>query len=203
MKLAEVLALVCLAGCSAPAEEIAITISRPQGRLSCEAPGRAEFTGSVLRADGKSFVLDLCLPTQECSAPIPAEISVDAPGFGGFSRYLAAGAFVHVNAGFEVQEGVCARQITVSSVASWMGARNPSGRGDELYFKAGDNARDGLLRPCVEGAGTLGVAAGEKRLTLRAGAPRAASGFTARLLRTGACDSARGWSYWIAASPVR
>ncbi len=203
MKYAAALAFGCLMATSGQAEEIGITLSRPQGRLSCESPGRAELTGSVMHADAKSFTLDLCLPTQECSVPIPAEISVDAPGFSGFFGYLRPGAFIHVSVGIDKQGGVCARQITVASLASWTGARTPSGRGDALYFAAGDNASAIPARPCTAGDGTLSITAEKTRLTVREPAPRIPGGFSARLLRTGPCDSLRGWSYWIAAPVPR
>ena len=55
----------------------------------------------MIGAGTQSFALDLCLPTQDCNAPIRAEFSVDAPGFAGFQRILKPTTFIQVNIAVE------------------------------------------------------------------------------------------------------
>src|SRR5262249_52524955 len=159
-----------------------------QGRVSCESPGSQDVIGSTLRAGPNALVLDLCLPTQDCSKPIRAEFLVTAPGFAGFQQYLAPASFVRVNIAIEPRATGCAQRMTVAGVGSWLGARNPSGRGDQFYFAAGAGATETLgpvpfqLLRCVGGERTLGVTIDETRATLQAGRQeRVGSGLIARL----------------------
>jgi hypothetical protein len=212
MKFMVLLALGCLIALDATAAQIRVSANTPNTRIDCQSPGQIDLTGSVLQVRENSFTLDLCLPTQDCSAVLPAQFAVVAPGFSGFQRYLKPSAFVRVHMTTRVLD-VCAQQTTVVSVASWVGARNPSGRGDEFYFAAGENDA-GLaagswfdLNRCAEGNATLGLTAGRTTLTLRTGPAREFvtdenARWTARLLSTRACDSFKGWSYWVAGSPV-
>ncbi len=209
MRAAGFLAVTCLMASAAAAAGIEISAATPRGRLSCESPGRLEATGSVMRAGASAFALDLCLPTQECSQPIRAEFSVTAPGFAGFDRYLLPAAFVRVNLAIERRDGGCSQRITVSGVASWVGARNPAGRGDEFFLAAADGSTEALgnvpfySTRCAGGSKTLGLGAGNARSTLRAGVSLRMDGLTGRLLTAGECNSARGWTYWVAGQPVR
>src|ERR1700761_8006540 len=108
---------------------VRIFATTPTGRTDCESPGQLEVTGSLLEASGDSFALNLCEPTQDCSAIIRAEFSAHAPGFPGFDKYLRRPAFIRVNIAIERREAGCAQLMTVANVASWRGARDPSGRG--------------------------------------------------------------------------
>lgn len=213
MSLKAFFSLGCLLASCGAAAGIRVAAKTPKGIVSCESPGRLELTGSLMEAGAQSFALDLCLPTQDCNAPIGAEFSVAAPGFAGFQRYLKPATFVQVSIAVEKLDGTCAQQMTVASIASWAGDRNPSGGGDELRFAAAEDANGRPGRAwyeatrCADGGGTLSLTVHGTHVALRAGAARefTAGGnarWSARLLSAGACGSPRGWSYWVAGPPA-
>lgn len=164
----------------APQGGIRVSATTPKGKVDCDQPGELSVTGSVLEAHKGDFVLDLCMPTQDCSGPIRAEFSVSVPDFEGFEHYLKHDAFVHVELETRRIKGACAMRIQVTGVASWVGARNPVGRPDEFYFAAGENITE--LFP-------------KSPFDLKKGRQR--SGAQVHLIRTGERDSGFGWTYWV------
>ena len=112
----------------------------------------------------------------------------------------------------EKRESDCAQLMTVANVATWKGARDSSGRGNQPYFAVADNMTEAIGAwfksvPCVESKNTLGLTIGKTNVTLHVGVLREFTGddharWTARLLSAGVCASPEGWSFWMAATPL-
>jgi hypothetical protein len=212
MTLRTILGLGCLLASGAAAAGIRVSAKVPRSTVNCESPGRLEVTGSVIEAGAESFALDLCLPTQDCNAPIRAEFSAAAPGFAGFQRLLKPASFIQVSMVVETRDGGCAQQMTVASIASWVGDRNPAGGGDELRFAAAEDAIGPPGRAwyeatrCANGDNTISLTLRGTHITLRTGAARdftvGNASWSARLIGAGVCGSPRGWSYWVAGPPA-
>ncbi len=203
----KVLLLLLVSVGSAQASQLkVVTESR---RFSCLRPGSATILGSVIEAGSQRFVLDQCLPTQDCQKVVPAAFSLSAPGFIGFQRYLAKDGFVRVELDIRTTGEVCEERVMVSAMGKWLGAPNPTGEADRFYFAFG--AQNTLAFPdsaftierCPQGKHLL-------RLRTRAGlAHDAAPGeslwkvsdrdtWTVNLLTLGSCTSDAKWSYWVA-----
>jgi hypothetical protein len=191
------------------ADNVRVSADTPAKRVDCQTPGHLDVTGALLEVGRDSFVLNLCMPTQDCAANIRARFVAEAPGLQDFSRYLKAPAYIHVTTDVEEHQGTCEQFMSVANVASWTGAPDPAGRGNRPYFAVVDQkARvvDGTwftAEPCVAGRRTLDLRIGQTKLTLPLNRPREISGsqnlrWSARLLTAGACDSPQGWSFWIA-----
>jgi hypothetical protein len=62
------------------------------------------------------------------------------------------------------------------------------------------------LKRCLQDKSTVDLTAGETSVTLRVGPARQVNAhdkarWTARLVTARECESARGWSYWVARKP--
>jgi hypothetical protein len=194
------------------AAQIRVSADTPKGHIDCDSPGQLDLTGSLIEVNGNSFAIDLCQPTQDCSAIIHAAFSADAPGFPGFNGSLRRPAFIHVGIAVEKRADGCAQSMSVTNVASWRGAPDPSGRGNQPYFAVADN-NTGVTGSwfesalCVDGHNTLHLSIGKTNVTLQVNVPREFTGdghvrWTARLLSAGACGSPEGWSFWMAVAPA-
>ncbi len=204
-----------LLGCSLSlctmAGGIRIEADTPHEHLDCGSPGELDVSGSLLEAGRDSFALDLCRPTQDCSSVIRAVFSAAAPGFSGFQRYLSRPSFIHVTIVVKNEGGVCSQSMTVAGIASWFGARNPAGRGNEPYFVVAANravAAGAWFQSvlCAGGPGSLGLRVENASVTLRLDAARELAGddnarWTARLVSAGDCASSRNWSFWMVRKP--
>ena len=183
------------------------------GVQTCALPiCQLDVTGSLLQVSDDSFALDLCQPTQDCSSIIRSGFSANVPGFPGFAHSLKSPAFIRVTVAVEKRESGCAQLMTVANVASWKGARDPSGRGNQPYFAVADNKTESTGAwfksvQCVDGHDTLGLSVGKTNVTLQLHVPLKFTGdgnarWTARLLSAGACGSREGWSFWMAGTPA-
>jgi len=111
-----------------------------RGAVDCAHPTAPQtLIGAVARAAHDSLVVDSRSPLADGSA-LPNAVTVVAPGFPGFDRYLAPGAFVRVD--LEVRrQGGCAERILIQSLDAWDGQPSPSRR---RFLFAGN---DGLWEP--------------------------------------------------------
>ena len=190
------------------ADGIRVTADTPAKRVDCQTPGQLDVTGSLLEVTRDSFVLNLCLPTEDCAAIIRARFTAEAPGLQDLSRYLKAPAYIHVTTVVEKHQGACEQFMSVANVASWTGAPDPSGRGNRPYFAVADQKTkvDGgwfTAEQCAAGRGTLGLRIDQPKLTMLLNLSGEVSGnqdsrWSGRLLTAGPCDSPKGWSFWIA-----
>ena len=186
--------------------DVRIVADTPAKRVDCQTPGQLNVTGSLLEVGKKSFVLNLCLPTQDCATIVRASFTAEAPGLQDFSRYLKAPAYVQVMTIVEKRPDVCAQFISVANVAFWTGAPDPSGRGNRPYFAVADhqtrvNGSWFIVEQCAAGRGTLGVRIDQTQLILNlSGQASGSRDWSGRLLTAGPCDSQQGWSFWIAST---
>jgi len=191
------------------AQTLKLQVETESRSFSCSQPGSATILGSVVEAGSQRFVLDQCLPTQDCQKVVPAVFSLSAPRFIGFQRYLAKNGFVRVHLDIRTIGRVCEERLLVSAMGKWLGAPNPTGEADRFYFASGAQTTRTFpdsaftIERCPQGKHLL-------RLRSRAGhAHDATPGeslwqvsdrekWTVNLLTLGSCNSDSTWSYWIA-----
>jgi hypothetical protein len=164
-----------------------------RGAVDCAHPTAPRtLIGAVARAGHDSLVVDSRSPLADGSA-LPNAFTVVAPGFPGFDRYLAPGAFVRID--LEVRrQGGCAERILIQSLDAWDGQPSPSRR--SVFFAGNDGlwepfpqAPFQLTRSPVDCARIAAVARSDGR-TLEVHTLSAPP--SGRPCRDGA------WSYWIA-----
>jgi hypothetical protein len=167
-----------------------------RGAVDCAHPTAPRvLIGAVARAGHDSLVVDSRSPLADGSA-LPNAFTVAAPGFPGFDRYLAPGAFVRIDLEVRRASG-CAERILIQSLDVWDGQPSPSRRS---VFFAGN---DGLWEPFPEAPFELTRSPVD---CARIAAVARSAGADAKLLEVhtlSAPPSGRpcrdgAWSYWIA-----
>jgi hypothetical protein len=203
-------AFVLLLAAADNAYALQLHVQTQSREFSCANQGSSTILGSVVEAAALRFVLDQCLPTQDCQRVVPATISLSAPDFAGFQTYLKMGGFVRVQFDVHVADNVCEERIAITSVGNWLGARNPSGDGDRFYFAAATNTTasvvDGplIIRRCPDGRRVLGMsnkAGGRAHDAALGQSTWQVSDRETRIVRVvtaGSCGADRMWKYWVA-----
>lgn len=204
---------VAIDGDSGQALLFGFTARTPKGLYDCGADstlqGQETILASVLSAAADSFALDACPPTADCLRPILSTYAVRAAGFAGFSRMLPKDGFVRVRLEVRRSGTTCSQRLMIESMRQWLGAPNPAGSGDGLYF-AGSTGFDRAwaegpfaLEVCPSGAaGVIAFTAPQRRRLLAQ--PTGTSRWNGNppwLLRNlGAhqCGRQTRWSYWVA-----
>jgi hypothetical protein len=166
------------------------------GEVDCaHAVAPRALIGAVARAGHDTFVIDSRSPLADGSA-LPSTFTIVAPGFPGFARYLAPGAFVHIE--LEVRRGdSCAQRILIRSLAAWEGQPSPS---RHSFFFA---CNDGLREPFADAPFRV------TRPTSDCGRIEAATRSDGRALEVHTLSAPAGtipcrdqaWSYWVASPP--
>jgi hypothetical protein len=181
-------------------------------------PPTTEFIGLISSTDVSSFVVDRCHPAADC-VPMFVTVTAKAPGLD--LRGLKKGSFVKVTTSHKTFFG-CTSRITVASVASWGGLKNPVDT-EKTYLVASDGETgsaypfnvDRINIGCIKGPGCGGgidVGYYQLRFTAIGGGMPVQLGmgetgsfwaggqtFTGRNLRAfydGACDAYWDFAWW-------
>lgn len=197
----------------AAAQASGLQVETESRRFSCSQPGSGTILGSVVEASGPTFVLDQCLPTQDCQKVVRAAVSVSAPGFVGFERYLVKDGFVRVQFDVRMVGDQCQARVTVSGLGEWLGAPNPARDSNRFYFSSASQTTEALadapftVERCPHGkpalrlrrrAGTAIHDAAQGLSPWQAGGPDV---WTVDLQTRGTCASDVGWGFWVSGRP--
>jgi hypothetical protein len=214
--LAGVMFLALVSTCSLAAQAIEVEASANDIGITCASPGTMDATGSLLSADSDTFDLDLCTPTQDCSAPKRAHFRIHLAGGPPLNELLDHASFVHVQLESAPIAGMCRERIAVSGLAKWLGDRSPTRRPDEFYLAAIRNwsapatGWPFIAQLCPGNVkDTVSIRAPGVSADLHSGPPgkrvlNDGAEWTLALERPASCAAgAGGWSYWVSRKAER
>jgi len=197
------------------AQAISFQVTANDVAITCASAGSMDATGSLLSSASDTFDLDLCTPTQDCSAPKRAHFQIHLPGSAHLDEILGHASFVRVQIESAPVNGMCRERIAVSGLAAWVGERSHTGRPDEFYVAAvRDWSAPAKGWPFVgelctgNVRNTVSIIAPGASVTIRGGPPKKlvlkdGAEWTFALEKAGNCAEGSGWSYWVARKAPR
>jgi hypothetical protein len=99
-------------------------------------PPAVEFSARIVDVEETVITVDSCSPAADC-IPMPTRIMVKAPGLDMTKLAARKNGFVKVSYSQSVSWG-CTAAISIVSLDSWDGEKNPVDTGGRIYVAAGD-----------------------------------------------------------------